>query len=203
MLLSGALLHCILVHFWFALDNSANMSTLYKLFDKYITKNANVLDIGFGSCRDLLYLDNLGCNVYGIDETKKFVENAKEIFQTKESNFYQGSLPNLINNNSFNKKFDAIICIAVWMHLDYAEYEESIRNIAKLLSTNATLIISYSKGTRGINDDRNFIEINEGLLFRLLKKHNLKLIYKTYNEDSLSRNELVWETIVLKYIDEN
>lgn len=183
--------------------NSANMSTLYKLFDKYITKNTKVLDIGFGSCRDLLYLDNLGCKVYGIDETKEFVENAKKVFPPKESNFYQDSLPNLINNNFFNKKFDAIICIAVWMHLEHEEYEESIRNIVKLLSTNATLIISYSKGTREINDDRNFIEINEELLFRLLKKNNLKLIYKTYNEDSLNRNELVWETIVLKYLDEN
>lgn len=89
------------------------------------------------------------------------------------------------------------------MHLEHEEYEESIKNILKLLSTNATLIISYSKGTREINDDRNFIEIKEELLFRLLKKHNLKLIYKTYNQDNLSRNELVWETIVLKYIDEN
>lgn len=183
--------------------NSANMSTLYTLFDKYITKNANVLDIGFGSCRDLLYLDNLGCKVYGIDETKEFVENAQKVFPTKESNFYQASLPNLINNNFFNKKFDAIICIAVWMHLKYEEYEKSIKNIVTLLDTEATLVISYSKGIREINDDRNFIEINEELLFRLLKKYNLKLIYKTHNEDSLSRNELVWETIILKYIDEN
>lgn len=50
MLLSGALLHCILVHFWFALDICTNIKNvkdkiLYKIDDIIIIENLKYLNL--------------------------------------------------------------------------------------------------------------------------------------------------------------
>ncbi len=49
-------------------------SPLKPLFDKYIQSNHKVLDIGFGSGRDLRYIKSLGIDCYGVDNCKEFVE---------------------------------------------------------------------------------------------------------------------------------
>lgn len=179
--------------------DNADMKNLYKLFNKYLIDKSKILDIGFGSARDLRYLHIKGNDIWGIDPTIEFVDNAKNIFKDKSSHFFTGSLPNLFNQKNFNEKFDAIICIAVLMHLNHNEYEESIINIIKLLEPNSTIIISYSIGERKVNDKREFFEINTELLFSLFEKYNLNLIDKSVNSDNLNRNEIIWETLVLKY----
>jgi 2-polyprenyl-3-methyl-5-hydroxy-6-metoxy-1,4-benzoquinol methylase len=179
--------------------DNADMNTLNSLFDKYLIDKSKVLDIGFGSARDLRYLYSKGHDIWGIDPTIKFVDNAKNTFKDKSSHFFTGSLPSLFNQKNFNEKFDAIICIAVLMHLNHNEYEVSIINIIKLLKPNSIILFSYSIGERKVNDEREFYEINTKLLFSLFEKYNLNLIDKSVNSDSLNRDELTWETLVLKY----
>jgi SAM-dependent methyltransferase len=179
--------------------DNVDMNTLYNLFDKYLIDKSKILDIGFGSTRDLRYLYSKGHDIWGIDPTIGFVNNAKNIFKDKSSHFFTGLLPNLFNQKNFNENFDAIICIAVLMHLNHNEYEESIINMIKLVKQNSIIIISYSIGERKVNDEREFYEINTKLLFSLFEKYNLNLIDKSVNSDSLNRDELTWETLVLKY----
>lgn len=180
--------------------NQADMMNLYLLFDKYFKKKSNILDIGFGSGRDLIHLNQKGFNIWGIDPVDEFIENIKKTFPNKTSNFYKGSLPSLIKNFQVYKKFDAIICIAVWMHLKYSEYETSITNISKISKNGAIFIISYSKGTRKQKDSRIFFDIDIKLLLNLLKKHDFHLMEQYTNIDSLNRDELAWETLILKYL---
>jgi 2-polyprenyl-3-methyl-5-hydroxy-6-metoxy-1,4-benzoquinol methylase len=179
--------------------DNADMKNLYKLFDKHLIDKSKILDIGFGSTRDLRYLYSKGHDIWGIDPIITFVNNAKNTFKDKSSHFFTGLLPNLFNQKNFNENFDAIICIAVLMHLNHNEYEESIINMIKLVKQNSIIIISYSIGERKVNDEREFYEINTKLLFSLFEKYNLNLIDKSVNSDSLNRDELTWETLVLKY----
>lgn len=180
--------------------NQADMTNLYLFFDKYFEKKFDILDIGFGSGRDLIHLNQKGFNIWGIDPVDEFIENIKKIFPNKTSNFYKGRLPSLIKDPNILRKFDAIICIAVWMHLKYSEYETSITNISKISKNGAILIISYSKGTRKQKDSRTFFDIDIKLLLNLLKKHDFHLIEQDTNIDSLHRNELTWETLILRYL---
>ena len=179
--------------------NQANMDNLHKLFDKYILNKSKILDIGFGSNRDLKYLHEKGHDIWGVDPTIEFIKNAQKNFKNKSSNFFTDSLPSLSNTLNFKIKFDALICIAVIMHLKDTEYEESISNIIKLLNDKAIIIFSYSIGIRKEKDERDFYDVNKELLFNLFKKYNLNLIYKDVNIDSLNRDELIWETLVLEY----
>lgn len=53
--------------------DSADMSALHQLLAKHIPHNSKVIDIGFGSGRDIAFLRLLGHDVYGIDPVEAFV----------------------------------------------------------------------------------------------------------------------------------
>ncbi len=89
--------------------DNAEMSSLHQLLLKYIPPKGIVLDIGFGSGRDLQFLHDNGYDTWGIDPAKIFVENAKIRFSGNREHFFKEVIP-------FQKKalgktvlFDAVI----------------------------------------------------------------------------------------------
>jgi len=123
--------------------DNVEMKTLHSIFKKNIQKNSTILDIGFGSGRDLHYLQSISRNIYGLDASEKFVNNLKtdSFFKDRVS---ISTLPN-INTSAFNIKiFNTIILIAVLMHLDREEIKKTITNIKKKCIIGSKVIISYS-----------------------------------------------------------
>lgn len=55
---------------------NCNMEDIYNVFLKYVS-TGKLLDVGFGSGRDMFYFKNKGFDVYGIDTSKKLCEEAK------------------------------------------------------------------------------------------------------------------------------
>ena len=76
-----------------------NMQEYYDIFLKCLNKGDSILDIGFGSARDLLYFKDNGYEVYGIDPIKEFCDNAKELGII---NIYQQSVLDISYVNKFN-----------------------------------------------------------------------------------------------------
>ena len=178
--------------------DNAEMSTLHKLFFKYFKSNCSVLDIGFGSGRDLAVLKENGYDIWGIDPSKEFVDNVQNRFSNISNHFTQTSVPFQTKELPFNRKFDAIISIAMWMHLKHVDYMNIIKNIVSLANSKSTIVISYSKGTRS-PDERYFEDVDLKYLTHLFQKHNFSLVESTENTDSLNRDNLTWITIVFKY----
>ncbi|MEN4053630.1 class I SAM-dependent methyltransferase [Sulfurimonas sp. NWX79] len=177
---------------------NVNMSSLHQLFLHYIPKNSRVLDIGFGSGRDLAFLKNNNYEIWGIDSSTKFIENAKVRFADISDHFIQISVPFSANTLPFLIKFDAIISIAMWMHLKKAAYENVIKNIAEITTDKATVIISYSQGKR-TKDERYFEDVDLEYIIKLFQQYNFSLITTISNNDSLDRETLTWITVVFKH----
>jgi 2-polyprenyl-3-methyl-5-hydroxy-6-metoxy-1,4-benzoquinol methylase len=134
------------------------MKELNKIMDKFINKDNYVLDIGFGSGRDLNYIRNITKNIYGLDASIEFIN------YLKQDKFYKNkvslSILPKIDTTSFNiNKFDIIISIAVFMHLEKIETLQTIKNIKNKLNNNGKVIISYSTKSRD-SDQRSFFEIS-------------------------------------------
>ena len=178
--------------------DNAEMSTLHKLFFKYFKPNCSVLDIGFGSGRDLAVLQANGYDIWGIDPSKKFVANVQNRFSNISNHFIQVAVPFQTKGIPFNRKFDAIIAIALWMHLKHAEYKNVIKNIVSLSNSKATIVISYSKGTRK-TDERYFEDVDLNYIIHLFQNHNFYLLESTENTDSLNRDNLTWITLIFKH----
>ena len=178
---------------------AANMDHLYAIFNRHITNNANILDIGFGSGRDLKYLKRQGFHIWGIDPTQSFVNHAKIRFPDIADHFFKASLPNIDLPNNFPDNFDYILLIAVWMHLPKEIYIDSIKALCALLRPRGKIILSYSITPRQFNEERYFENIDRKELEKIFKKYNCIKIDETINGDSLSNRDIIWVTEVYKY----
>lgn len=178
--------------------DSANMSSLHKLLLKYIPHKSSVLDIGFGSGRDLQFLHDNSYDIWGIDPSTKFVENAKKRFIDKNNHFIKGSIPFESELLDLSVKFDAVISIAVWMHLERSKYKDVVSNISSITKTTSSVVISYSKGRR-VDDERYFEDVDIDYLTELFKNEGFYVADIIKNEDSFNRNTLTWITVVYKH----
>jgi len=170
---------------------SANLENIQKYILKFIKKNDFILELGFGSGREINFLLKNGFKyVYGIDGCKAFVEKAKKRF--KSDKFYLSVLPeiNIVNHI----KFDFVFAIALWMHLPTETYEKIIKNIVKLLKKNGKVLLSFSLEERK-GEERYFQKVDEKLLDLLFEKYGLKKINEMLTNDSLNRN-ITWKTVV-------
>jgi len=118
-----------------------------------------VLDIGFGSGRDLLYLEGKGVTGWGVDGSSEFVSRLKIAQPGMKERLYHSVLPVLALPDSLQGFFDVIFSIAAWMHLPKEEHFEAILNIKKFLKPGGTVILSYSTIPRE-NDPRFFEEVS-------------------------------------------
>ncbi|WP_457562525.1 class I SAM-dependent methyltransferase [Caminibacter pacificus] len=169
----------------------ANLKKLQEYILKFVDKNDFILELGFGSGREINFLlKNCFENIYGIDGCEEFVKKARERF--KSNNFYFSILPDI--NIPKNIKFDFIYSIAVWMHLPTEVYEETVNNIINLLKENGKVLLSFSLDERR-EKGRYFQKVDEILLETLFKKNNMKKLDEIVTVDSLNR-KIQWKSVI-------
>ncbi|MBU1928129.1 class I SAM-dependent methyltransferase [bacterium] len=178
--------------------NSANMSKTYKILDRHIGAADKVLDLGFGSGRDLLHLKRRGVSGFGLDGSDAFVELFKTEYPSMKEKVFHSILPAIDLPDTFYNYFSVIYSIATWMHLRQEEHFEAILNIKKYIKYGGTLIVSYSVEPRE-DDPRFFEKINPDQLAILFETFGFSLIESSVNDDGLNRKELTWITQVYKY----
>lgn len=178
--------------------DSADMSALHQLLAKHIPPNGKVIDIGFGSGRDLAFLLLQGHDVYGIDPVEAFVEQAQQRFPSIREHFKVGAF--LISDipSSWANSFDAVISIAVWMHLQVDQRPEAIQVIKSLLKSNGSVILSFSLGRRESDDGRHFEPLEFQEVIQEFSDAGFSLIKSVCTDDSLGRDSIQWATVVLK-----
>ena len=173
---------------------TANMSNLHTFLLANLTPNSKVLDIGFGSGRDLAFLRDNGFDVWGIDPAQKFVDHAKKRFPDIADHFFKTSLPNLDIPKDLQYSFDGIILVAVWMHLPKSMYADAIRALCTLLKPQGKIILSYSITPRTGETERYFENVDSDLLQTLLKAHRCIKVSSITNKDGLAEREITWVT---------
>ncbi len=167
----------------------ANLDFIHKIILENTNKNDSILELGFGSGRELNFLFNNGYkNIYGIDGSEKFVEFVKNRF--KSDNFKLSILPDI----NVDKKFDFIYSIAVFMHLPIYTYEELVKNIYDKLKNKGKLFISFSLDERD-EKERYFTKVDEELLDKLFSQYKIYKQKEIITNDSLNRN-LNWKNII-------
>ena len=167
-----------------------NMKEYYDIFLKCLNKGDSILDIGFGSARDLLYFKNNGYEVYGIDPIKEFCDNAKELGII---NVYQQSVLDI----SFVNKFNAIWACASLLHLKSIELIEAFNKCYNSLKEKGVMYVSFKYGTfEGIIDDRYFTYLTEESFKEIINKTNFHIEKIWLNEDKLNR-DVKWLNVIL------
>lgn len=184
----------------YELYNSADMSKVHKIIDKYTSASDKVLDIGFGSGRDLLHLKRRGITGWGVEASKSFIDLFTLDYTSFKDRIFHSILPSLNLADEFKEFFSVIYSIATWMHLPKEEHFEAILNIKKYLKPGGKVIISYSTTPRD-DDSRYFEDINPEQLSILFETFGFALLESSSNTDALGRDNIVWITQVFQYAD--
>jgi SAM-dependent methyltransferase len=171
-----------------------DMSFQYNFFEKYLNKNAKtILDIGFGSCRDMLHFSNMKFEVYGIDPTKSFYDNAlKKGF----NNVFCFSAQEI----SFVDLFDGIWACASLLHVKKEELNDVFKKCEKSLKKNGVMYCSFKYGEFSyFRDDRYFIDLTEESIKEYLTNTNLIIIDTCLSFDVRpERKDEKWLNVILK-----
>ncbi len=178
----------------------ANMSDLYTFLLENLLPEKRVLDIGFGSGRDLYFLQNHDFDIWGIDPSQNFVDHAKERFPLLKNHFYKASLPDLKGlSKNLSHSFENIILIALWMHIPKELYRETLQAILSLLKPQGRIVLSYSITPRTETTDRYFENVDREYLHRLFENEECSLISEIANKDGLGEREITWVTEAYAY----
>jgi len=139
-------------------------------------KNTKFLDLGCGSGRHSIYLNQKGFHVDGFDLSKKSLEEAKK----KENNklkFYQKDMRNF----TVNKKYDFVLNL--FTSFGYFENDSDnknvFKNISKSLKTNGYCIIDFFNTEKVVNQiQKNEIKKINNIIFNIHKTYDENFIYK-------------------------
>lgn len=164
-----------------------DMTEHYKRFLPYLSQGAKILDVGFGSGRDMLYFENKGYNVLGIDNVSEFVDNGK-------ANGLNVELCDF-HNLPYIEMFDGIWACASLLHSN--DLPLAFNNLNKALKVGGHIYLSMKNGNgTNVENGRFYQYIDEEKLKELCKNSNLSILEIYNSEDLLKRNN-GWINVIL------
>lgn len=181
------------------IENTINcdMSFHYQKFLKCLPKTGKILDVGFGSGRDMIYFKSLGYEVVGIDTSLEFVKNMKgKEFDVKLESAYE------IN---YQDEYDGIWACASLLHIKREQLEEVIIRCMKALKENGVLYCSFKYGDMETEKEgRYFNYINEDIIGNISNRCNIEIIemYKSIDVRK-DRNNEEWINVIFKFLESN
>jgi hypothetical protein len=181
---------------------------LYSLLPHIFSQCRTVLEIGFGSGRDMSFLLNeLQLDVYGIEVSDALMQKACELHPELHGRLYQGSLPDSIPQTEMPvRQFDGLLLSAVITHIPDEELFQSAFQIRELLKVNGTLAVSFPVERGDINPESN--RDSSGRLMLIRPESRIRLLFERLgfelsgswqSDDSLGREDIHWTTLVLTY----
>ena len=172
-------------------------------FERAFANGHRVLDIGCGSGRDLAYLQRLGKDVYGIDGTPELVERAQMLHPELKGRIIFGALPEA--PIPFGGAFDGVLCSAVLMHIPMNLQRKAVAFIKQCLRPGGHLLYSVPSKRLDVASASNrdvagrlFIPDSQGRLQGLFEEAGFTALDRWGNADSLGRNEVAWESVLMR-----
>jgi len=174
------------------------------LLPHLFSEAGNVLEIGFGSGRDLSFLkEKLSLDVYGVEASEALLRKARELHPELSGRLYHGSLPEGLPELPVNR-FGGILMSAVLMHLPDEELFRSALRIRELLKLNGKLVLSVPVERPDIKDGRD----TDGRLMLIRPVSRIRLLFERLgfeqsgtweSNDTLGRPGIRWATLVFTY----
>lgn len=176
------------------IDSTINcdMTNQYRLFEKYLSPIAKtILDLGFGSGRDLLYFSKK-YEVYGIDPSENFCNHAKAIGLT---NIYCVGVEQM----SFDRLFDGIWACASLLHIPYRNLKKAFDRCYAALNENGIIYCSFKYGFyEGNRDGRYYTDLNEELFQNVIQGTGFKILNISITEDVRPERHNLWLNVIMK-----
>ena len=169
-----------------------NMDIQYNFFLKYLKKKEGLLlDVGFGSGRDMRHFKSLGYEVEGLDPTNKFINLVKDEFKVYQI---------FVQDIDFVNKYDGIWACASLLHVKRNELKDTLIKLKKALKKEGIIYVSFKYGDyEGDYKGRYFNFLDEKILKEVIKETELTLLDILITKDVRPHRENEkWLNVILK-----
>ena len=174
-----------------------DMTEVIEPFMELLPENAEVLDLGCGSGRDTIVLEERGFYVTPMD-------GSEEMCKLAEINTDQEVLQMTYDEMEFDDVFDGIWACAALVHLTDDEMREIMKKLIQALKADGILYFSVHKGDRdGIYNGRYFRDYTRKELSDLMEEFpELELINMWTTQDVRSgKSDGQWLNVLAKKSD--
>jgi len=172
-------------------DNTINldMSEIYQMFEVHLKPGDKILDVGFGSGRDMLYFQKK-YETFGIDNVEEFVTNAKQ----NGLNVKMESVTNI----TYFEEFDGIWACASLLHIQRKYIKKVFKKLCNALKPQGVLYASFKYGNfHGNRGERYFNDFNEIKIRKYLKGTGFKILDYKVTDDIRPNREQKWLNLIL------
>lgn len=168
--------------------------------DEYAPSKGIVLDVGAGSGRDAQYFADRGLDVIAVEPAQELAALGQRQQVNGAVTWIQDRLPDMSAVVALQLKYDLILVSAVWMHIPPVDRQRSFRKLSNLLKAGGTLVMSLRHGQP--DSERDMFEVSVEELEQLSKAHGLIIERVIDADDELSRQNVHWQTVILRLPDD-
>lgn len=135
-----------------------------------------VLDVGAGTGRDAAGFAGLGHSVVAVEPTTELRTRAMALHPSPRIEWLDDSLPELARLRPRGDRFDVVMLTAVWMHLDAAQRQRAMPNVASLVRPGGVMLMSLRYGP--VPRGRRMFAVPAEETVRLAAAEGLRLVLR-------------------------
>jgi 2-polyprenyl-3-methyl-5-hydroxy-6-metoxy-1,4-benzoquinol methylase len=159
------------------------------------------LDIGAGSGRDALWLEQQGWQVTAVEPAT----NLRQLGQHKTGHrvtWVSAQLPDLNDLQCPPQGYDLILLSAVWMHLKPEQRSMAMQRLYQYLSPQGVIIITLRFGPSDPNRPMYPVSVAELETLAQQMRLETQTLSEISTNDCLQRHDIRWKTLCLRPINE-
>ena len=146
----------------------ANVNDLHAMLERWLPDRGTVLEVGCGTGREAAWMAARGLDVTATDASAAMLAEAKKNPNAASVRFEQACFPMKEGSPLLQKRFDAIVCIAVLMHVPDNDLFDMLFQMRELLNPGGRVICSFC--LEKIRGQENQVTGVYPPLFRMNKK---------------------------------
>lgn len=180
--------------------DSADLTDLHELLGHRLRPGWDVMEIGCGTGRDGLFMASLGCRITAVDGSSSMVDLTRQAFLKAGETCcaMEAAFPLPPGHVLLDRSFDAVVSIAMLMHVPDGDMVLLAEQIGSLLKEKGLFICSFCSGERQ-GDDRLYVDRDPDQVRGLFETAGFRLLSQGQNRDGMGR-DLLWHTIVFERI---
>lgn len=169
-----------------------SMEEALKRFLELLPENADVLDLGCGSGRDSMYMEEAGCCV-------TLMDGSEQMCRLAEIHTDQEVLHMTFEEMEFDEVFDGIWACASLLHVSEKDMDRIMKKVVDALQPGGILYMSFKYGeNEEIRNHRLFHDYTERTARAMVMRQKKVEILDMWQSDDVRGNEQRWLNVLVK-----